>query len=77
MLQAIASNINTVYCKLFQVEKFCAYKTKLHFTGKYLGLDIILQFCRAIAYFTGCVFHWKSFTVTDQSVKSMKLFHLE
>ena len=47
-----------VYCKLFEVEKFCSCKTKLQFAGKHSRLDGSLAWPNPVAqatYFTGKV----------------------
>ena len=48
--------VSTVYCKSFEVEKFCCCKIKLYFAGKHSRLvDGRLVFCTG--YFTGKVLY--------------------
>ena len=64
---------DTVYCKLFKVEKCCSCITKVYFAGKLLQLDGSLAWPRPTAQ----AISLGKLCGTDRSMKTAKLFHLE
>ena len=69
------SSLNTMYCKSFKVENFLGIQKKAVIHWK--TFTVRRQSCIDKAYCTCMLFRWKSFTFTDQSTKTKKLFHLE
>ena len=65
--------VTTIYCKSFEVEKFRGCRTNCNLLENICGWMVVLN---GKAYYTSYVFHWKSFTVTDRSMKTVKLFTL-
>ena len=56
----------TVYCRSFEVEKFCSLQTKLYSLENICSWMVVLH---GKAYLLHRLFHWEKFQGTDQSVK--------
>ena len=65
---------NTVYCKLFEVEKFPAYRTELYNSLENIhGWTVVLHGQGLLHRLSHC----NSFAVTNRYTKTVKLFHFE
>ena len=73
MLEFWCCHINTIYCKLFEVGKFCSCKTQTNSLENIHGWTVVL-YSQSLLH---RLFYWKSFAITDRFVKTTKLFHLK
>ena len=78
MLQSptIPQKATSIYFKSFEVESSVAIEMNCNLLENIHSYIVIL--CgQTVLHRTLLLFHWKSFMVTNQSVKIVKLFHLE
>ena len=66
-------DLKTIQYKLFEVESFTVVKLNCIILESIWGWIVILYGQSLLDR----LFHWKSFTITDRSTKTVKQFHLK